>query len=69
MYDFHKVKRSTNETEFRHRLFTRGNKNQLSSIKRKVSERESRDNILYKRGEGNNLNQTLSNLILRVSIT
>eukprot|EP01017_Pseudomicrothorax_dubius_P011467 TRINITY_DN1428_c0_g1_i7.p1 TRINITY_DN1428_c0_g1~~TRINITY_DN1428_c0_g1_i7.p1 ORF type:complete len:404 (-),score=88.39 TRINITY_DN1428_c0_g1_i7:613-1824(-) len=38
MYDFHKTRHENNENEFKHKLFRRGHKNQLTEIKRKTTD-------------------------------
>jgi heat shock transcription factor 1 len=38
MYDFHKLRHDTEENEWKHRLFRRGNRAALADIKRKISE-------------------------------
>ncbi|KAL4488317.1 hypothetical protein ABPG72_019167 [Tetrahymena utriculariae] len=43
MYDFHKIRNENNETEFRHRLFQKGNKNMLIDIKRKSGDNAQED--------------------------
>jgi len=44
MYDFHKIRNENNESEFRHNLFRKGNKQLFIQIKRKaIGDHESDD--------------------------
>ncbi|CAD8115458.1 unnamed protein product [Paramecium sonneborni] len=68
MYDFHKTRHDNYENEFKHKLFQRGKKNQLSQIKRKTNDQKEQNSLtLIKTDIMRNGNQEIPEISMQMS--